>query len=154
MNSSVAHLLAVAQMGDMRRQAHALLAAGDHDVGIAAGDLLGAERDGPQPRAAHLVHAEGGGLHGNAGGDRRLPRRVLALAGRQHLTHDDFIDVGRIDLGPLERRLDGDLAQGMRRQARQRAVEGANRRPRRADDDNLFLFHTSLHFPEGPKVIT
>ena len=51
--------------------------------------------------------------------------------------------------------LNGDLAKGMGRQARKRAVEGANGRPRRADDDNLFLFHTRrLHFPRGPKVIT
>ena len=136
-------------MRDMRRQAHALLAAGDHDVGVAGRDLLGAEGDGAQARAAHLVHAQGRGLDRNAGGDRRLPRRVLALAGRQHLTHDHFIDIGRVDLGALQRGLDGDLAERMRRQARQRAVEGANRRPRRADDDNLFLFHTSLQLPQG-----
>ena len=72
----------------------------------------------------------------------------------QHLTHDHFIDIGRVDAGPLERRLDGDLAERMRRQARQRAVEGANRRPRRADDDNIFVFHTDLHYPKGAKVIT
>ena len=84
----------------------------------------------------------------------RLAGRVLALARRQHLTQDDFVDIGRIDLGALQRGLDGDLAKGMRRQARQRAVKGANRRPGRADDDNLFRFHTSLQLPQGTKVIT
>ena len=138
-------------MRDMGRKAHALLAAGDDDVGVTRGDLLRAERDGPQARAAHLIDAPGGGLFRNAGGDCRLTRRVLALSRGQHLTHDHFIDIGRIDLGTLQRGLDGDLAKGMRRQARQRAVEGANRRPRRADDDNIFLFHTSLHFPRDPR---
>jgi hypothetical protein len=31
------------------------------------------------------------------------------------------------------------------RQARERAVKRANRRPRRADDNNLLVFHTHLH---------
>ena len=136
-------------MGDMGRQAHAFLAAGHHDVGVAGGDLLSAQSDGPKSGAAHLVHAPSGRSDRNAGGDGRLPRRVLALAGGEHLTHDDFVDVGRIDLGPLERRPDGDLAKGMGGQARQRTVKGPNGRTRRADDDNLFRFHTSLHFPGG-----
>src|SRR4030042_46403 len=73
--------------------------------GVSAGRAAGGA--GPEPRAAHLVHAPGGRTDRNAGGDGRLPRRVLALARGQHLTHDDFVDIGRIDLGPLERRLDG-----------------------------------------------
>ena len=52
------------------------------------------------------------------------------------------------DLGPLERGADGDLAKRMRRHARQRAVERANRRPRRADDDNIFVFHTRSPLPQ------
>ena len=67
--------------------------------------------------AAHLVHAPGGRLDGNAGGDGGLPRRVLPLASGQHLTHDHFIDIGRLDVRPLQRRADGDLAERMRRHA-------------------------------------
>ena len=73
----IAHLDAVAQMDAVRRLAHALLAAGDDDLGIAVADRLIAERHGAQPRAAELVDAVGGDLERDAGGDRGLPRRVL-----------------------------------------------------------------------------
>ena len=58
----VAHLDAVAQMDAVRRLAHAFLAAGDDDVGIAVADRLIAERHGAQPRAAQLVDPVGGDL--------------------------------------------------------------------------------------------
>ncbi len=140
-------------MRDMRGEAHILLAAGDDDVGVAGLDLLRAESHGAQPGAAHLVHAPGGRLDGDARGDGGLPRRVLSLAGGQHLTHDHFIDVRRCDVRALQRRADGDLAERVRRDAGKRAVERANRRPRRADDDNIFVFHRVLHFPNISKVI-
>ena len=56
----VAHLGAVAQVRGVRRLAHALLAAGDDDLGRAGQDLLGAERDRAQARAAHLVDRKAG----------------------------------------------------------------------------------------------
>src|SRR5260221_291755 len=68
----VAHPNAIAQVDAMRRQAHALLAAGDDDLAVAVADCLETERDAPQPRAAYLVHRVGGGLDGNAGPDRGL----------------------------------------------------------------------------------
>ena len=74
----VAHLGAVAQVRAVRRLAHALLAAGDDDAGGAERDLLGAERDRAQARAAQLVHAPGRRVDRDAGADRGLPRRVLA----------------------------------------------------------------------------
>ena len=54
----------------MRRLAHALLAAGDDDLGRAVCDLLGAERDRAQARAAKLVHAPGRAIDRDAGVDR------------------------------------------------------------------------------------
>jgi hypothetical protein len=81
----VAHLGAGAQMLAVLRQRHGFLAAGDDDVGVAIGDLLQADRDGAQARAADLVQAPGGRLDRNAGGNRGLTGRVLALAGGQHL---------------------------------------------------------------------
>ena len=72
----------------MRRQRHALLAAGDDDRVVAERDVLGAERDGAQARAADLVDAPGGALLRQAGVDVRLAGRVLALAGGQHLAED------------------------------------------------------------------
>ena len=64
-------------------------------VGVAVGDLLHAERDGAQARAADLVEAPGGRLLRHAGVDRGLAGRVLALAGGQHLAEDDLVDLGR-----------------------------------------------------------
>jgi len=135
----------------VRGKAHALLAASDYDVGIARGDLLGSKSDGPETRAAHLVHAEGRLVDGNASGDGGLPRRVLTLTCGQHLAHDHFIDVSRVNVSALEGSLDGDLAKLVCRQGRQGAVEGANRRACRAHDDNLFVFHTDLQLRKGPR---
>ena len=78
----VAHLGAVAQVRAVRRLAHALLAAGDDDLGRAELDLLGAERHGAQARAAQLVHAPGRRVDRDAGADRGLAGRVLALRRR------------------------------------------------------------------------
>ena len=74
----VAHLGAVAQMHAVRRLAHALLAAGDDDVGVASPDRLKAERHRAQAGAAELVDADRRSFHGNAGVDRGLAGRVLA----------------------------------------------------------------------------
>ena len=81
----LAHLGAVAQMRGVRRLAHALLAADHHDRGVAVADRLPAEGDGAQARAAELVDAKRGLLDRNAGIDRGLARRVLALTGAQDL---------------------------------------------------------------------
>ena len=113
----IAHLDAVAQMDAVRRLAHALLPAGDDDLGIAVADRLIAERHGAQPRAAELVDAVGGRLEGDAGGDRRLPRRVLAFAGGEDLAHDDLRHLLRLDLGAAQRLDDRDLAELVGRQA-------------------------------------
>ncbi len=126
----VAHLDAVAQMDAVRRLTHALLPAGDDDRRIAVADRLVAERHCPQPRPAELVDAIGGHLDGNAGADRGLPCRVLTLARRQDLAHDDLGDVRGGDPGPLDRFDDRDLAEIVRRHAAQAAIEGAHRRPR------------------------
>ena len=115
--SSVAHLRAVAQMLRSAAPAHRFLAAGDHDVAVAVEDRLIAERDRAQAGAAELVHAPGRALDRDAGGDRGLPGRVLALTGGQDLAHDDLGDLAALDAGALERRLDRDLAQFVGRQA-------------------------------------
>ena len=86
------------------RQRHALLAAGDHDRVVAERDVLGAERHGPQARAADLVDAPGGALLRQAGVDVRLAGRVLALAGGQHLAEDRLRDLLGRDAGALEHR--------------------------------------------------
>ena len=55
---------------------------------------------------------QAGRADGNAGGDGGLARGVLPLRRGQHLAQDHFADfLARLDLGALQRRLDGDLAQ-------------------------------------------
>ena len=124
----------------VRRLAHRFLATGDHDVAVAVEDGLVAERHRPQPRAAELVHTPRGALDRNAGIDRGLPGRVLALTGGQDLAHDDLGDTAALDPGALQRFLDRDLAQFVGRQAGEPAIEGADRGARRADDDDI-VFH-------------
>src|SRR6202008_1041480 len=142
----VAHLGAVAHVGAVRCLAHALLAAGHHDPRRAELDLLGAECHGAQARAAQLVHAPGRRIDRNAGADGRLPRRVLPGTGGEDLAHDHLRYLAGLDAGALERRLDGDLAELVGRQARQRAVEGPDWGTRGTGDDDcgLILVHAVL----------
>ena len=100
-------------MRRMLRLAHALLAAGDDDGCGARLDLLSAQRDGAQARAAHLVDAPGRAVNRDAGGDGRLARRVLSLASGQHLAEDDLGDVARLHAGALDGGLDGNLSELM-----------------------------------------
>ena len=106
-------------------------------------DRLIAERHRAQARAAQLVDAPGRALDRNAGGDRGLPRRVLALPGGEDLAHDDFGDAAAFDAGALERGLDRGLAELVRRQIGEGAVEGPDRRARGADNDDVVL-HSEL----------
>ena len=133
----VAHLLAGAQIGRVRRLGHALLAAGDHDPAVALPDRLKAERHRAQARAAQLIDAPGWHLDRNAGVDRSLARRVLPLAGGQDLAHHHLGHLGRLDAAALERGADRDLAEVVRRHARERAVEAADRRAHGTGNDDL-----------------
>src|SRR4029450_4039924 len=110
-----------------------------HDLGVAVEDGLVAERDRAQPRTAELVDAPGRTLDRNAGGDRSLAGRVLALTGGQDLTQNDLGDLRPLDVGTLERLLDRDLPQFVGRKARKCPIEGADRRAGRSDDDNIVL---------------
>jgi hypothetical protein len=121
----------------VRRLAHALLAARHDDIGVAGGDLLGAQGHGAQARAAQLVQAPGRALDRDAGVDRGLAGRALAGGGLQHLAQDHFVDVGGRDAGPLDGGLDGQLAQLVGRQAGQGAVERSDRRAGGGNDDDV-----------------
>ncbi len=76
-----------------------------------------------QPGRADLVDRLRGDLLGDAGLDLRLARGNLPLAGLQHLTHDDVLDLLGLDAGALERGADG-----QRRRARSRRA-WTGRRP-------------------------
>ena len=134
------HLDALAQMLGVRRHAHRFLAAGDDDVAVAVHDRLVAKRNGAQARAAQLIDAPGRAFDRNAGGDRGLAGRVLALTGRENLTHNDFADAGALDPGALERGQNGGFAQLMRRHIGKCPVERADRRAGGAHNDDI-VFH-------------
>ena len=53
--------------------------------------------------------------HRDAGLDRRLPRRHLALPGHQHLAHQHVLDLLGRHAGALERGLDGEARRARRR---------------------------------------
>src|SRR5439155_6889366 len=95
-----------------------------------------------------LVDAPGRGLDWDAGIDRRLASRVLALTGGQDLAQDHLGDLPALDAGTLEALRYGDLAQVVGRQGRKGPVKGANRRAGRADDDDIVL-HLKLPFVSG-----
>ena len=134
----IAHLLALPQIGRVLGLAHAFLPARDHDLALARADLLGGQCHGAQARAAHLVDAERRLAVGNARRMGGLAGRVLPLAGRQHLAEDDLIDLARLQPGARNRLLDRGGAEDMCGHGAERAVETADRRTRRGNDDDVF----------------
>ena len=133
----VAHFLAGAQMRGMGAERHAFLAAGDDDLGVAAQDVLGAERDRAQTRTADLVDAPGGRFDRQAGLDMRLAGRVLALGRGQHLAEDGFRHFALLDAGTGNDGLEHGRAQLMGRNIGERAVETADGGARRRDDHDI-----------------
>ena len=132
-----AHLDAAAQILRVRGHAHGFLAAGDDDFGIAVEQRLIAQRHRAQAASAELVDPPGRAFHRDAGGDRGLAGRVLALRRGQDLAHDDFGDAAGLDAGPLQGGLDGDGAEIVGRRGGERAVETADRGTGGADDDDI-----------------
>ena len=133
----VAHLGAGPHLGGVRRLAHALLAAGYDDLGIAGLDRLAGHRDGAQARAANLVDGQRRLFLRHAGGHRGLPGRVLAGIGGQHLAHDHVVDVRAGDVRAFHRRRDGDSAEIGGRHLGEGAAEGADRGAGGTCDDDI-----------------
>ena len=131
---AVAHPVAEAglleQVGRVRHRLHA---AADADLDVAGADRRVEQPDGAHPRGAHLVDRLRGDLLRDPGLDLRLAGRDLALAGLEHLAHDDVLDLLGRDLGALERGLDRGAAELGRvdaSPARRRACRSACGRPR------------------------
>ena len=97
----------------------------------------------PEPQT--WLTPQAGALLRDAGGHRGLARRVLALARGQHLAEDDLVDLRTLDLGARERRLDRRFAELVRRRVGEGAVEGPDRGPGRADDDDFRHIYFSIH---------
>ena len=100
MAHAVAGARAVEQIG---RVAHALHAAGDDDIRRARAQKVVGDHGRLHARAAHLVDRRRARREGQPRADRRLTRRRLTLARRQHAAHQDFVDAVGGDPGPLDR---------------------------------------------------
>ena len=132
-----AHPGAGAQMGDMRRPAHALLAAGNDDAGLAGADEQRTHNDGTQSRAAHLTDAEGRRLQGHPGGKRRLADRILPLPANQDLAEHGIVHLLGIDFRTLERCAHGGRAKTMGGHVGKGAVERTDGGAGGSGDDDL-----------------
>jgi polyhydroxyalkanoate synthesis repressor PhaR len=85
---------------------HGFLAARDDDPGVAVGDLLHADGDGAQARAAELVEAPGGRSCGMPAFIAAWRAGFWPCAGGEDLAHDDLVDLAALDACALQRRLD------------------------------------------------
>jgi hypothetical protein len=118
----------------VRRVRHGLHATGHDDLELAGPDELVGQRDGVEAAEAHLVDGECGGGHRDAGAGGGLAGRDLPGAGLQHLTHDHVLHLLRRDAGPLQRRLDRDLAEFRGGEVLQPAEQPAHRGAGAVDD--------------------
>ena len=134
----VAHSGAGAQIGGVRRHAHAFLPAGDHHAAFAGADLLGGESDRAQAGAAHLVDAERRRGVRNAGRAGGLAGWVLPLGGGQHLAEDHFVHIAGVDPGAAHRGLDGGAAEHVRGHRAEGTHKTADRRARGGNDNDIF----------------
>ncbi|MNJ53374.1 hypothetical protein D3C77_487590 [compost metagenome] len=133
----VAEAVALARLQQqVRRVAHAFLATGHHHFGAAGRQQVVAEHGRLQARTAHLVDRGASHAQRQAGAERGLTRRGLALAGLQHVAHDDFVDLFRLDAGAFDSGLDGHRAQLMRGQAGQAAKHAAHGRAGDGNDND------------------
>ena len=128
----IAQAIAEARLGDqVRPLVHVLHAARDDELRVARADLGRGEHHGLQAGATNAVDRRGAGRVGEATLEGRLARRRLAHTGLQDLAHEHFVDLVRRDAGALHCGADGDAAERRCRHVCERAVELADRRPRR-----------------------
>ena len=117
------------------RVGHGLHAAGDGDVGLAAGDHLIREIDRIDPGETHLVDDRRRCRHRYAALDGRLPRRGLTRTAEQHLAHVDVVDLLARDTRASERSRDGEAAEVRCAESGEAAGQLADRRACAVDDD-------------------
>lgn len=113
------------------------LPAGHHDRSIAISNRLIAKSDSPQPRTAQLIYQIGRRFDGHTGFHCSLPCGILALRGGKNLPQDDLRYFCRRDFCALKGRADCHRAKLVRRQIRERPIEGPDRRSRPGSDHNI-----------------
>ncbi len=128
---------------------HALLAAGDADVGPAELDHLDGQIDRLDPGGADLVHGDAGHRFGKPRQDRRLAAGDLAASGGDDLPHEDVVHVGRPDLAvrPAEHLLDRQGAEFRGGESLERPAEAAVGCPAGLDEDDFPEARCGLFLP-------
>ena len=121
----------------VRREAHALHASGDHDVGLAAPDGLHGVVHRLQAGAALAHDRVGRHLDGEAGLERRHSRQVGRVGALLGLAEDDLVHLGRRHAGALDGRLDDDPPEFLGLDVLERAADAAERRAHGRDDDDV-----------------
>ena len=133
----MADAIAAARLGQqIGRVGHALHAAGHHDLGRAGVDDVVRQHGGLHAGAADLVDGGGAGGIRQAGAARGLPRRRLALPGRQHAAHEHFVDAFGRQSGALQRGGDDMGTELVVAEGRELAHEAAKRRACGGQDDD------------------
>ena len=90
-----------------------------------------------KPGAAHLVDRRGGRGDRYTGTQRRLACGCLAETGRQHATHDHFLDITSLQTGSLDGRFHRGAAELGSGQRREGALKGADGSALCGDDNDI-----------------
>ena len=93
------------------RLAHVLHPTGDQHLRIAVSDEEGRQVHGFERGGAYLVDGERRNARRQPGFDGGLPGGNLAHAGSDDGAHDDLVDLGALDLRPVDHLLDHDRTQ-------------------------------------------
>ena len=127
---------AFARMHQMRRIAHALHAAGDHDLGAAGFQGVMREHHGPHTGTAHLRQRHRADRLRQTGFQHRLARRRLTLTRHQAVADQGLIDQVGGNAGALDRGLNRRGTQLPGCQAGEIAEQTTDRRACGRNDDN------------------
>jgi hypothetical protein len=142
LGDGVAEAHAPGAVGADRHLAHVLDTAGDGDVDHAGGHQAGGQVGGLLRRAALRVDRGGRHGEGQAGGEPRGAGHVERLhADLADAPTDDLADLGRIDAGALDDRLERVGQQVDRVDGREAAVATPDGRADSFDDDDFAFAH-------------
>ncbi len=152
-HAAVTHAIAAAGLLEqIRRVAHALHAAGHHDLVAAGAQQIVGEHGRLHARPAHLVDGRAAGFLAEAGAEGGLPGGRLSLAGGQNAAHDDFLDVGVFDTRVADGAGDASRAELGGGHVVEVALEAAHRCTRCAnDDDRVVVAHGFTPHPVSSK---
>ena len=130
----------------VRRIAHAFHAAGCHDVVRTRRQQVVGKHRRFHARSAHLVDGSAAGRQRQSRSERGLSRWRLALSGREHAAHDDFLHLLRLHARALHRRTDGRGTQLRRREVFQFPLQRSHRRARDRNYHDRIVCHYYLQY--------